>query len=190
MSWTLQPRLCRSRCSVSGYSAAGLTVVPGWKCLKIPLCHRLGELCRSSSSLCLSPSSFLADLMDNSELIRNVTLCGHLHHGKVRDCSASLGTGFFFEPAHLLSPYSHRDSSLKSWGWVGGWEDKTTLLHALMELLWNPSIYELCSWATYIPEQSVYIWTEKVKLSLSLIFITFYFLREVFPRKISSFIEK
>uniref|UniRef100_A0A663MX59 116 kDa U5 small nuclear ribonucleoprotein component n=1 Tax=Athene cunicularia TaxID=194338 RepID=A0A663MX59_ATHCN len=26
--------------------------------------------------------SFLADLMDNSELIRNVTLCGHLHHGK------------------------------------------------------------------------------------------------------------
>ncbi|XP_029783735.1 116 kDa U5 small nuclear ribonucleoprotein component [Suricata suricatta] len=25
---------------------------------------------------------FLADLMDNSELIRNVTLCGHLHHGK------------------------------------------------------------------------------------------------------------
>lgn len=27
--------------------------------------------------------SFLADLMDNSELIRNVTLCGHLHHGKV-----------------------------------------------------------------------------------------------------------
>lgn len=27
---------------------------------------------------------FLADLMDSSELIRNVTLCGHLHHGKVR----------------------------------------------------------------------------------------------------------
>ncbi|XP_031423145.1 116 kDa U5 small nuclear ribonucleoprotein component [Clupea harengus] len=25
---------------------------------------------------------FLADLMDNPELIRNVTLCGHLHHGK------------------------------------------------------------------------------------------------------------
>lgn len=22
--------------------------------------------------------------MDSSELIRNVTLCGHLHHGKVR----------------------------------------------------------------------------------------------------------
>lgn len=29
---------------------------------------------------------FLADLMDSSELIRNVTLCGHLHHGKVRVC--------------------------------------------------------------------------------------------------------
>lgn len=25
---------------------------------------------------------FLADLMDTPELIRNVTLCGHLHHGK------------------------------------------------------------------------------------------------------------
>ncbi|GCB65149.1 hypothetical protein scyTo_0004722 [Scyliorhinus torazame] len=31
---------------------------------------------------------FLADLMDNSELIRNITLCGHLHHGKTNfvDC--------------------------------------------------------------------------------------------------------
>lgn len=28
-------------------------------------------------------SRFLADLMDTPELIRNVTLCGHLHHGKV-----------------------------------------------------------------------------------------------------------
>ena len=27
---------------------------------------------------------FLADLMDSPGLIRNVTLCGHLHHGKVR----------------------------------------------------------------------------------------------------------
>lgn len=103
--------LCHGHCSQGSVdpdalppSAAGLTIVPGWKFLKIPLCHRLGELCRSSSSLCLSPSSFLADLMDNSELIRNVTLCGHLHHGKVRDCSTSLGTGFLFEPAHLLSP--------------------------------------------------------------------------------------
>ncbi|VDP01014.1 unnamed protein product, partial [Schistosoma mattheei] len=26
---------------------------------------------------------FLADLMDCPELIRNVVLCGHLHHGKV-----------------------------------------------------------------------------------------------------------
>uniref|UniRef100_A0A8C4Q4R8 Tr-type G domain-containing protein n=1 Tax=Eptatretus burgeri TaxID=7764 RepID=A0A8C4Q4R8_EPTBU len=25
---------------------------------------------------------YLADLMDNPELIRNITLCGHLHHGK------------------------------------------------------------------------------------------------------------
>ena len=27
---------------------------------------------------------YLADLMDNGELIRNVALAGHLHHGKVR----------------------------------------------------------------------------------------------------------
>ncbi len=26
---------------------------------------------------------FLADIMDSPDLIRNVTLCGHLHHGKV-----------------------------------------------------------------------------------------------------------
>lgn len=25
----------------------------------------------------------MADLMDNSDLIRNVAICGHLHHGKV-----------------------------------------------------------------------------------------------------------
>lgn len=34
---------------------------------------------------CMSVHRFLADLMDSSELIRNVTLCGHLHHGKVKD---------------------------------------------------------------------------------------------------------
>lgn len=42
----------------------------------------------SSSLLWFCSSSFLADLMDNSELIRNVTLCGHLHHGKVVRASA------------------------------------------------------------------------------------------------------
>ena len=26
---------------------------------------------------------FLADLMDNAELVRNVAIAGHLHHGKV-----------------------------------------------------------------------------------------------------------
>ena len=31
---------------------------------------------------------FLADIMDNAELIRNVALCGHMHHGKTSfvDC--------------------------------------------------------------------------------------------------------
>lgn len=31
---------------------------------------------------------FLADLMDTPELIRNVTICGHLHHGKSTFCDA------------------------------------------------------------------------------------------------------
>ena len=31
---------------------------------------------------------FLADLMDTPELIRNITLCGHLHHGKTTFCDA------------------------------------------------------------------------------------------------------
>lgn len=31
---------------------------------------------------------FLADLMDTPELIRNVALCGHLHHGKTSFCDA------------------------------------------------------------------------------------------------------
>ena len=26
---------------------------------------------------------FLADLMDTPELVRNIAICGHLHHGKV-----------------------------------------------------------------------------------------------------------
>jgi U5 small nuclear ribonucleoprotein component len=29
---------------------------------------------------------YLADLMDTPELVRNITLCGHLHHGKVSCC--------------------------------------------------------------------------------------------------------
>lgn len=41
--------------------------------------------CNNSPSL----TRFLADLMDGPELIRNVTLCGHLHHGKVRVCPMS-----------------------------------------------------------------------------------------------------
>lgn len=31
---------------------------------------------------------FLADLMDTPDLIRNVTICGHLHHGKTTFCDA------------------------------------------------------------------------------------------------------
>lgn len=32
---------------------------------------------------CIVSFRFLADLMDTPELIRNVAICGHLHHGKV-----------------------------------------------------------------------------------------------------------
>lgn len=31
---------------------------------------------------------FLADLMDTPDLIRNVAICGHLHHGKTTFCDA------------------------------------------------------------------------------------------------------
>ncbi len=34
-------------------------------------------------TLIVTLNRFLADLMDSAELIRNVALCGHLHHGKV-----------------------------------------------------------------------------------------------------------
>ena len=44
---------------------------------------------------------FLADLMDTPDLIRNVALCGHLHHGKTSFCDAlieqthpSVGTSY------------------------------------------------------------------------------------------------
>ena len=42
---------------------------------------------------------FLADMMDNPLLIRNVVLCGHIHHGKVR-CSLTL-------TAYCVLVYSH-----------------------------------------------------------------------------------
>lgn len=47
---------------------------------------------------------FLADLMDGPELIRNVTLCGHLHHGKVR-ASFTAASG----SVSLLAAVTHED---------------------------------------------------------------------------------
>uniref|UniRef100_A0A2I2Z6C3 116 kDa U5 small nuclear ribonucleoprotein component n=1 Tax=Gorilla gorilla gorilla TaxID=9595 RepID=A0A2I2Z6C3_GORGO len=61
---------------------------------------------------------FLADLMDNSELIRNVTLCGHLHHGKTHPeirkrydqdvlttlCSFQRGVGIKSTPVTVVLP--------------------------------------------------------------------------------------
>lgn len=52
-------------------------------------------LCVCSAVISLpSLGRFLADLMDGPELIRNVTLCGHLHHGKVRVCLTATSLGF------------------------------------------------------------------------------------------------
>ena len=51
-------------------------------------------------------SRFLADLMDNPGLIRNVALCGHLHHGKVSLCGAGCCafTQVFCEHCSLQTP--------------------------------------------------------------------------------------
>ncbi|KAI3359148.1 hypothetical protein L3Q82_002681 [Scortum barcoo] len=48
---------------------------------------------------------FLADLMDGPELIRNVTLCGHLHHGK-------RGVGIKSTPVTMVLPDSRGKSYL------------------------------------------------------------------------------
>ena len=39
----------------------------------------------------LSLCRYLADLMDHGELIRNIVVAGHLHHGKVCGCCWSEG---------------------------------------------------------------------------------------------------
>lgn len=38
---------------------------------------------------------YLADLMDSPELVRNVAMCGHLHHGKVNNKNISFVFKFF-----------------------------------------------------------------------------------------------
>uniref|UniRef100_A0A8C2DC88 116 kDa U5 small nuclear ribonucleoprotein component n=1 Tax=Cyprinus carpio TaxID=7962 RepID=A0A8C2DC88_CYPCA len=64
---------------------------------------------------------FLADLMDSSELIRNVTLCGHLHHGKVKDTlrytdilftEQERGVGIKSTPVTMVLPDSRGKSYL------------------------------------------------------------------------------
>ncbi|TNM96998.1 hypothetical protein fugu_015154 [Takifugu bimaculatus] len=47
-----------------------------------PVRHRQFTLMEQELPATVYDMEFLADLMDSSELIRNVTLCGHLHHGK------------------------------------------------------------------------------------------------------------
>ncbi|XP_075894731.1 116 kDa U5 small nuclear ribonucleoprotein component [Nelusetta ayraudi] len=47
-----------------------------------PVKHRQFTLMEQELPATVYDMEFLADLMDSSELIRNVTLCGHLHHGK------------------------------------------------------------------------------------------------------------
>uniref|UniRef100_A0A3B3ZYG0 Tr-type G domain-containing protein n=1 Tax=Periophthalmus magnuspinnatus TaxID=409849 RepID=A0A3B3ZYG0_9GOBI len=47
-----------------------------------PVKHRKFTLMEQELPATVYDMEFLADLMDSPELIRNVTLCGHLHHGK------------------------------------------------------------------------------------------------------------
>ena len=89
---------------------------PWSKIPNTPLCHSpVWKLAKAPFSLFLCPFSFLADLMDNSELIRNVTLCGHLHHGKVSGLLATWNRvalcfcSFFFSPqSHMLGSEAWR----------------------------------------------------------------------------------
>uniref|UniRef100_A0AAQ4NZY4 116 kDa U5 small nuclear ribonucleoprotein component n=1 Tax=Gasterosteus aculeatus aculeatus TaxID=481459 RepID=A0AAQ4NZY4_GASAC len=47
-----------------------------------PVKHKRFTLMEQELPATVYDMEFLADLMDGPELIRNVTLCGHLHHGK------------------------------------------------------------------------------------------------------------
>ncbi|XP_037112808.1 116 kDa U5 small nuclear ribonucleoprotein component [Syngnathus acus] len=47
-----------------------------------PVRHKQFTLMEQELPTTVYDMEFLADLMDSPELIRNVTLCGHLHHGK------------------------------------------------------------------------------------------------------------
>lgn len=140
----------------------------------------------------LSPTSFLADLMDNSELIRNVTLCGHLHHGKVRELSASWNRICFLYP---LIPQSHRG---------GGLRFEVVRLSILTEgggrldtswVLWNGcEILALTEqWVEPVPKpvaclSLVSTFGHKKGNWALLWFLCFHFLGNACPRKISSFI--
>ena len=87
-----------------------------------PLCHSpVWKLAKAPFSLFLCPFSFLADLMDNSELIRNVTLCGHLHHGKVSRLLATWNRGALhfcsFFSALRVTCWGLRPEGWTSWLW-------------------------------------------------------------------------
>lgn len=81
---------------------------------------------------------FLADLMDSPELIRNVTLCGHLHHGKVRVCWQLVCAQFPFE-LHVSSLCSSV-ALIQGWHVFLGWKhcltrvDNTATLKAPFRL--------------------------------------------------------
>lgn len=48
-----------------------------------PVKHRNFAYVESSIPRTTYDPEFLADLMDSPDLIRNIVVCGHLHHGKV-----------------------------------------------------------------------------------------------------------
>ena len=106
----------RPRLTAFSFFSSWSDSYPWPKIPNTPLCHSpVWKLAKAPFSLSLCPYSFLADLMDNSELIRNVTLCGHLHHGKVSELLATWNRvavhfcSFFFSPrSHLLGSEAWR----------------------------------------------------------------------------------
>lgn len=133
-----------------------------------------------------SPFSFLADLMDNSELIRNVTLCGHLHHGKVRELLATWNrvSFCFLSFHHRLGFEPIRLDLLNLRG-----------LHAHCEtLLWHSHFFVSSKCSLLLSH--LHAWTlclyldGREKIEPCSDFICFHFPGDACPRKIASFIWK
>lgn len=134
--------------------------------------------------------SFLADLMDNSELIRNVTLCGHLHHGKVRECLAtwnrvSFRSCSFFQPS---------ESQVGVWGCEAGPPDSGRPPCLLWKYAVRFQLFLSNGWKLFLSH--LHAWAlclhldRRGEIEPYSDVISFRFLGDACPRKISSFIWK